>query len=324
MADDHPARARLRPRPGDRRADRRAPPGHDPAPDAVHERHRRLRARPRRALLGLRVHAEAAGPRLLASTRTAPGDQFLFNLLISPVAIVVNFVASLPRAIRALFAGRLHSRVPATILIAIGGFLASGGDALNRFGVTNYFQVGKFLAVLFLFAGFLVSIEAFREIRIPFTTVVLRRRRHEPEGGRRPPPRGCADRPPVAAAGCPADASGVTVRRRAVRPVPCPGARPEAAARLPDRRRRRERLRHARPARPVRLRRRLRSAVVRRLAGDVRPALRPRRDLGVAAAARRRRSSDPRRLPPSRPDRAWSRSPRRRSASTSRCSSPSI
>jgi hypothetical protein len=108
-----------------------------------------------------------------------PGDQFLFNLLISPVAIVVNFVASLPGAIRALLAGRLHSRVPATILIAIGGFLASGGDALNRFGVTNYFQVGKFLALLFLLVGFLVSIEAFREIRIPFTSFVLRGKRRE-------------------------------------------------------------------------------------------------------------------------------------------------
>src|SRR5262249_43667541 len=63
---------------------------------------------------------------------SAPGDQFLFNLLISPVAIVVNFVASLPGAIRALFAGRLHSRVPATILIAIGGFLARRGDTLHR------------------------------------------------------------------------------------------------------------------------------------------------------------------------------------------------
>jgi hypothetical protein len=110
---------------------------------------------------------------------SAPGDQFLFNLLISPIAIVVNFVASLPGAVRALFAGRLHSRVPATILIAIGGLLASGGDALNRFGVTNYFQVGKFLAVIFLLAGFLVSIETFREIRIPFTQVRLRGRRTE-------------------------------------------------------------------------------------------------------------------------------------------------
>ena len=107
------------------------------------------------------------------------GDQFLFNLLISPVAIVVNFVASLPGAVRALIAGRLHSRVLATILIAIGGFLASGGDALNRFGVTNYFQVGKFFALLFLLVGFLISIEAFREIRIPFTSVVLRGARQE-------------------------------------------------------------------------------------------------------------------------------------------------
>jgi hypothetical protein len=109
----------------------------------------------------------------------ASGDQFLFNLLISPVALVVNFVASVPGAVRALFAGRLHSRVPATILIAIGGLLASGGDALNRFGVTNYFQVGKLLAVGFLLAGFLVSIETFREIRIPFTTIRLGGRRTE-------------------------------------------------------------------------------------------------------------------------------------------------
>jgi hypothetical protein len=110
------------------------------------------------------------------------GDQFLFNLLISPVAIVVNFVASLPGAARALVTGRLHSRVPATILIAIGGFMASGGDALNRFGVTNYFQVGKFLAVVFLLAGFLVSIEAFREIRVPFTSLRLSRSRQEADG----------------------------------------------------------------------------------------------------------------------------------------------
>src|SRR6476659_8233847 len=83
---------------------------------------------------------------------TASGDQFLFNLLISPIAIVVNFFASLPGAVRALFAGRLHSRVPATILIAIGGFLASGGDTLNRFGVTSVFEIAKFLAVIALLA----------------------------------------------------------------------------------------------------------------------------------------------------------------------------
>jgi hypothetical protein len=124
-----------------------------------------------------------------------PGDQFLFNLLISPIAIVVNFVASLPGAVRALLAGRLHSRVLATILIAIGGFLASGGDALNRFGVTNYFQVGKFLALLFLLVGFLISIEAFREIRIPFTAVVLRGAREE-----RPQPGGPGDPAQVSAA----------------------------------------------------------------------------------------------------------------------------
>ena len=47
-----------------------------------------------------------------------PGDEFLFNLLIAPVAIVVNLIASVPGALRDLVAGRIHSRVPATILIA--------------------------------------------------------------------------------------------------------------------------------------------------------------------------------------------------------------
>src|SRR5688572_3559528 len=108
-----------------------------------------------------------------------PGDQFLFNLLIAPVAILVNLVASLPGTIRALGAGRIHSRVPATILIAIGAFIPTLTDSLNRFGSTDLFQLGKFLGVLFLFAGFLVSIEVFREIRIPFTSIRLAPARRE-------------------------------------------------------------------------------------------------------------------------------------------------
>jgi hypothetical protein len=109
-----------------------------------------------------------------------PGDQFLFNLLIAPVAILVNLVASFPGAVGALLAGRLHSRVPATILIAVGSFVATLGDSLNRFGMTEWFQLGKFLGVLFLFAGFLVSIEVFREIRVPFTAIRFGGARHEP------------------------------------------------------------------------------------------------------------------------------------------------
>ncbi len=108
-----------------------------------------------------------------------PGDQFLFNLFIAPVAILVNLVASLPGAARDLVAGRLHSRVPATILIAIGAFFPTITDSLNRAGFTELFALGKFLGVVFLFAGFLVSAEVFREIRIPFTGVRLATR-HRP------------------------------------------------------------------------------------------------------------------------------------------------
>ena len=118
-----------------------------------------------------------------------PGDQFLFNLLIAPVAIMVNFVVSLPGAIAALVAGRLHSRVPATILIAVGAFVADAGDTLSRFGVTELFQLGKFLGVLFLFAGFLVSIEVVPRDPDPVHVDPGRRRAARGGGAAETPPR---------------------------------------------------------------------------------------------------------------------------------------
>ena len=108
-----------------------------------------------------------------------PGDQFLFNLFIAPVAIVVNLVASLPLAGRALLAGTLNSRVPATILIAIGALVSTIGDSLLRIGTTQLTGISKFLGVVFLLAGFLVSVEVFHEIRIPFTHVRLAVARRE-------------------------------------------------------------------------------------------------------------------------------------------------
>ncbi|MEX2548040.1 MAG: hypothetical protein WD830_09670 [Chloroflexota bacterium] len=107
------------------------------------------------------------------------GDSFLFNLFIAPVAITVNFLASLPGALRAMFAGRIHSRVPATLLIALGALVVGGADTLARLGSTDFFQLGKLVGVTLLFVGFLVSIEVFREIRIPFTGRVLRGARQE-------------------------------------------------------------------------------------------------------------------------------------------------
>jgi hypothetical protein len=85
------------------------------------------------------------------------------------VAIVVNFVASLPGAVAALFAGRLSSRVPATILIAVGSLVPAITSGLNRFGVTWSFFLGEFLGLVLIFAGFLVSEEVFRNVRLGAT-----------------------------------------------------------------------------------------------------------------------------------------------------------
>src|SRR5215470_17057073 len=82
------------------------------------------------------------------------------------LAVVVNLVASVPLAVRALASGRLSSRVPATVLIALGGFVPSVTSGLERFGVTWAFALGELLGVLLIFAGFLVSEEVVR--RLPF------------------------------------------------------------------------------------------------------------------------------------------------------------
>ncbi len=112
-----------------------------------------------------------------------PGDHFLFNLAIALPAMAVNFVASLPTAFRALIAGRLHSRVPATLLIAVGAFIPAATDELLvRVGFKDLFEAGKLLGVVLMFAGFLISAETFHEVRVPFSSIRLRGARTEPEG----------------------------------------------------------------------------------------------------------------------------------------------
>ena len=82
------------------------------------------------------------------------GDEFLFNVLIAPVAITVSFVTSLTAALRAVVSGRIHSRGLATILIAIGAFVAPTGDRLLRFGVSDFVDIAKLLAVASLVLRF--------------------------------------------------------------------------------------------------------------------------------------------------------------------------
>ncbi|MGH2455849.1 MAG: hypothetical protein ACRDHD_06290 [Candidatus Limnocylindria bacterium] len=118
--------------------------------------------------------------RLLRVTTDAP----VVGSIGRGVAVVVNFVASLPGAWRAFRAGKLNSRVPATLLIALGGFIPGWTSGLNRFGITWSFFIGELLGVVLIFLGFLVSIEVFSDVRLPFTRIVLRRReRQEPSAG---------------------------------------------------------------------------------------------------------------------------------------------
>jgi len=114
--------------------------------------------------------------RVLRVTNTIP----VVSQIGRAVAVTVNFVASVPGAGSALRAGTLNSRVPATVLIAIGGLIQSVTSGLTRFGITWGYYLGELLGVLLIFIGFLVSIEVFSDIRLPFTHIVLVRRK-EPE-----------------------------------------------------------------------------------------------------------------------------------------------
>lgn len=97
------------------------------------------------------------------------------------VAAAVNFVVSLPSALAALFAGRLNSRVPATILIMLGGFVPGLTSGLTRFGITWAHFLGELIGVLLIFAGFLVSEDVFRNLRLPAAGTVWRRRETKAE-----------------------------------------------------------------------------------------------------------------------------------------------
>jgi hypothetical protein len=84
-------------------------------------------------------------------------------------AVAVNLVASAPTAASALLKGKVNSRVPATILIALGAFIPGVTSGLDRFGITWSFFLGEFLGVLLIFCGFLVSEEVFKNIRVGAT-----------------------------------------------------------------------------------------------------------------------------------------------------------
>ena len=85
------------------------------------------------------------------------------------LAIVVNFVATAPSGLARLVRGKLNSRVPATVLIAVGAFIPGLTSGLNRFGVTWSFFLGEFLGLVLIFVGFLVSEEVFRNVRLGAT-----------------------------------------------------------------------------------------------------------------------------------------------------------
>jgi hypothetical protein len=72
---------------------------------------------------------------------------------------------------------RAASRIISNVLIAAGALSASLGTGLSRFDITWGESLSQLLAVLLIFAGFLISIDVFHQFRVPFTRIVLGSRR---------------------------------------------------------------------------------------------------------------------------------------------------
>jgi len=70
----------------------------------------------------------------------------------------------------------------ATATAALGALLVSGTDFGVKGGATDVFALSKLLGIALILGGFLVSIEAFRELRIPFTKIRIGRARREEAG----------------------------------------------------------------------------------------------------------------------------------------------
>ena len=108
-----------------------------------------------------------------------PGDQFLFHLLIAPIAITRQLRRVAAGALVALARGDINSRVPATLLIALGAFIPALTDSLNRFGSTDYYQLGKLLGACSCWPASSSRPRRSCEVRVPFTSIVLRGSRPE-------------------------------------------------------------------------------------------------------------------------------------------------
>ncbi|MEI7554529.1 hypothetical protein [Candidatus Chlorohelix sp.] len=77
-------------------------------------------------------------------------------------------------------------RVLSNIFIALGAFAASSAGFITRFNLSgsDAFSLATLLGVTFIFIGFLISIEVFEEVRIPFTRILLKRRNNVLSGSK--------------------------------------------------------------------------------------------------------------------------------------------
>lgn len=132
----------------------------------------------------------ATAAHIAASSTTDVTNVGKFSVLpgdLTAVAILMNIPGAL-----FLFGGaawsayqfwRHHApgyRLASMLLLALGAVFPSVLTGLQRLGYSGGAALGEFIGALCLFAGLLISLDAFTVFRVPFTNLVLRERRPAP------------------------------------------------------------------------------------------------------------------------------------------------
>jgi hypothetical protein len=107
----------------------------------------------------------------------APADVVFIIILINILGAAALVLGAAWSAWKFYQTRQNPTRLLSMVLLVIGGLAPTLAGTLTKIGFSSAFFVLTFVGALFLFAGYLVSIDVFSVFRVPFTDKVLRDRR---------------------------------------------------------------------------------------------------------------------------------------------------
>lgn len=112
----------------------------------------------------------------------APGDIIFVIIVLNTLGALALVLGAAWSAWKFYQTRQNPTRLYSMILLVIGGLAPTLAGTMTKFGVPSAFFILTFVGALFLLAGYLVSIDVFSVLRVPFTDRVLLDRRVAPAG----------------------------------------------------------------------------------------------------------------------------------------------